>query len=314
MTTRPSQGLSIKAPRIQSVPDKNSKSMTVNTRIIDGKKIVKTKVLIDCGTQGTFIDEQFAKEHQLPLLRLKKEIPVSNVDETPNRNGPIKYLTQLPVKIDGNIISTEFFISHLGKENIIFGLPWLEMVNPIVDWAKKTLKIDPKRIRKLTKSLAMNQAIEVHKVNLEQKKMRSKEAFAEELQNLHIRKKSMVSIKEIPDEEAIHIVVNELPNQYEDMPALVPDTEDKEEEEERIEGDLLIAYLQEESIKPELEKKEPLNQPIQVDNSEISIRAKTSISQSLAHETEMKERKPFGELVPKEYHEYQSVFEKTASE
>jgi len=118
--------------------------MTVNTKILDGKKIVKTKALIDCGAQGAFIDERFAKEHQLPLLRLKKEIPVSNIDETPNRNGPIKYLTRLPVKIDGNIISTEFFISHLGKENVIFGLPWLEMVNPIVDWAKKTLKIDPK--------------------------------------------------------------------------------------------------------------------------------------------------------------------------
>jgi len=83
------------------------------------------------------------KRNQLPLLRLKKEIPVLNVNKTPNRNGPIKYYTQLPVKIDGNIISTELFISHLGKENIIFRLPWLEMVNPIVDWAKKTLKIIP---------------------------------------------------------------------------------------------------------------------------------------------------------------------------
>jgi len=73
--------------------------------------------------------------------------------------------------------------------------------------------------------------------------MRSKEAFTEELQNLPTRKKSTVSIEEIPDEEAVHIVVNELPDQYEDMPALVPDTEDDEEEEETIEGDLLIAYL-----------------------------------------------------------------------
>jgi len=32
------------------------------------------------------------------------------------------------------------------------------------------------------------------------------------------------------------------------------------------------------------------------------------------HRTEAKERKPFESLVPKEYHEYQSVFEKTASE
>jgi len=41
-------------------------------------------------------------------------------------------------------------------------------------------------------------------------------------------------------------------------------------------------------MKPEPEEKEePLNQPIQVDSSKISIRAKTSISQSLAHEAEI---------------------------
>jgi len=63
--------------------------------------------------------------------------------------------------------------------------------------------------------------------------------------------------------------VNELPNQYEDMPALVPDNKD---EEELTEGDLLIAYLQGESMKPKPEEKEePLNQPIQVDNAKISI-------------------------------------------
>jgi len=97
----------------------------------------------------------------------------------------------------------------------------------------------------------MDRTLQVCRVDLEQKKMRSKEAFAEELQNLPTRKKPTVSIEEIPDEEAIYIAVNELPDQYKDMPALVPDTEDDEEEEETIEGELLIAYLQEELMKPE---------------------------------------------------------------
>jgi len=134
--------------------------------------------------------------------------------------------------------------------------------------------------------------------------MRSKEAFAEELQNLHVRKKSVVSIGEIPDGEAVHIVVDRLPDRYEDMLALVPGTRDGGGEEETMEGDLLIACLKGESMKPEPEEKEPLNQPVQVDNSEISIRAKTSISQSLAHRTETNEKKPFEDLIPKEYHEY----------
>ena len=72
------------------------------------------------------------------------------------------------------------------------------------------------------------------------------------------------------DEEAILITVNELPDQYEDMPALVPDN--KDEEKELTEGDLLIAYLQEESMTPKPERKEePLHQPIQVENIKILI-------------------------------------------
>jgi len=55
------------------------------------------------------------------------------------------------------------------------------MVNPIVNWAKKTLKIDPKQIRKPSKSLATNRAIQALKVDQERKRMRSKEAFAEKL-------------------------------------------------------------------------------------------------------------------------------------
>ena len=49
--------------------------MTIDTKILDGNKIVETKALIDCGAQGAFIDERFTKEHQLPLLRLKRRYP-----------------------------------------------------------------------------------------------------------------------------------------------------------------------------------------------------------------------------------------------
>jgi len=56
-TTRPSKEPPIRTIRIRSVPSKNSRSMIINARILDGEKIVETKVLIDSGTQGAFIDE-----------------------------------------------------------------------------------------------------------------------------------------------------------------------------------------------------------------------------------------------------------------
>ena len=52
--------------------------MHIDTTIIDENKSVEMKVWIDGGAQGIFMNEIFAKKHQLALLRLKKEIPVSS--------------------------------------------------------------------------------------------------------------------------------------------------------------------------------------------------------------------------------------------
>jgi len=79
----------------------------------------------------------------------------------------------------------------------------------------------------------------------------------EELQNLRIRKMSTVTIEEVPDEDAtpeferlpdteksILIAVNELPDDYEDMPVLVPDPDEEEDKEDELtEGDLLITHI-----------------------------------------------------------------------
>jgi len=150
--------------------------------------------------------------------------------------------------------------------------------------------------------------------------MRSKEAFAEELRNLHNRKKPAVTIEEVHDEDAtpkferlpdtersILVAVNELPDNYEDMPALVPDPDEEDEEDDLTEGDLLIAHINGDTVKaiPEQEEeRNPLNQPIQVENDEIVIRAKTSVLQSLVHGAEIIEKRSFEELVPEEYREF----------
>ena len=72
------------------------------------------------------------------------------MDNTLNQNGPIKEYTRLPMIIDRKEFSTRFFVSNLGKEDVILGLPWLKRMNPEVDWEKQTLKIDPKRVKEPT--------------------------------------------------------------------------------------------------------------------------------------------------------------------
>ena len=88
--SRSSKGLSIRALKIRTVPNDDSKSMHVKTKFKNGERNIVTNALVDSGTQGIFMDERFAKQHHIPLLKLDREIPVSNVDDTPNQNGPIK--------------------------------------------------------------------------------------------------------------------------------------------------------------------------------------------------------------------------------
>ena len=159
--SRSSKRLFINALTIRSVPHPDLKSMRVDTKIINGKKSTATKALIDSGAQGVFMDERFAKKYGLPLVKLSKEIPVSNMDNTLNQNGPIKEYTRLLTIIDGKEFSTRFLVSNLGKEDVILGLPWLKRMNPEVDWEKQTLKIDPKRVKEPTNAQKVDRALQV---------------------------------------------------------------------------------------------------------------------------------------------------------
>jgi hypothetical protein len=50
---------------------------------------INTNALIDCGAEGTFIDQNFVQTNRIPVTRLKKPIEVFNVDGTPNKRGEI---------------------------------------------------------------------------------------------------------------------------------------------------------------------------------------------------------------------------------
>ena len=43
-----------------------------------------------------------------------------------------------------------FFITHLGKQEIILGLPWLEREDPNISWKKRTLKWRPEETQVIT--------------------------------------------------------------------------------------------------------------------------------------------------------------------
>ena len=86
------------------------------------------------------MDQNFARKHQLPLKKLEEPLIVFNVDGTQNKRGTITHSTELDIIFGARTRKTRFLISGLGKQHLIFGFPWLEAENPIIDWKRGTLE------------------------------------------------------------------------------------------------------------------------------------------------------------------------------
>ena len=56
---------------------------------------IETKPLLDCGAGGIFIDQNFTRKHGLRLTKLNNPIKARNVDGTKNKQGTIRFHTDL---------------------------------------------------------------------------------------------------------------------------------------------------------------------------------------------------------------------------
>jgi hypothetical protein len=76
---------------------------------------------------------EFAKLHNIPLIKLSKPRITRNMDRTQNEQGVVMHKAVIDFRINGKEEPTSFFIAGLGKDNIILGLTWLRKHNPIVN-------------------------------------------------------------------------------------------------------------------------------------------------------------------------------------
>jgi hypothetical protein len=179
---------------------------------------------------------------------------------------------------------------------------------------------------------------------------------SEETPTLTIEEKPEITtrkatVEEVPDKEALTLVADQQPicdAIIEEIPPLVIDSEDSDEEPLSVatlesEDEMIIAYIKGEPVIGIFEKKDTLfikdhdypkynytknSSGIRQISTSIRstrytfgqdawIRAKTSISQQLAHDkakSNPEKKKLLDDLLPKAYHKYKSVFEKEASE
>jgi hypothetical protein len=103
-------------------------------------KPIKTQPLVDSGTGGTFMDQNYTRKHGFNLTKLEYLIMAQNMDRTKNKQGTIWYYTDLDLQVNGKTNTEQFLITGLGNQKIILGLPWLWKHNLKINWKEGTLQ------------------------------------------------------------------------------------------------------------------------------------------------------------------------------
>src|SRR5271168_878791 len=126
--------------RIPSVIITNSRmrsmhiSIPIMFKTIRGNETIETKVLLNTGAEGLFMDKNYAEEHDIILQKLPNPIIPRNVDGTLNHAGQITHFTWIQAKVDKRKLLERLLITDLGSSNIIFGLPWFKQNNLQIVW------------------------------------------------------------------------------------------------------------------------------------------------------------------------------------
>src|ERR1700730_14370964 len=116
------------------VRSKSQNKLSVTTNISHGMKIAETNALIDCGAEGRFVNEE--KINLKKAKKLKRPLKVKNVDGSTNRKGFITHHVLVHYSMHGIKMKDWFFITDIGDQDMILGIPWLRTCNPRIDWRK----------------------------------------------------------------------------------------------------------------------------------------------------------------------------------
>jgi Retroviral aspartyl protease len=120
----------------------NNNSFHVDAIITTPEKneLIETQPLVDSGTGGTFMDQNYAQKQGFNLTKLEYLITARNVDRTKNKQGTIQYYTNLDLHVNSKAHMEQFLIMGLGNQEVILGLPWLWKHNPEINWKEGTLQ------------------------------------------------------------------------------------------------------------------------------------------------------------------------------
>jgi len=101
---------------------------------MDTSELYSIKALLDSGVTGSLIDRDFVYSKGMNTRTLSHNIPVFNVDGSPNEAGQISEVVDVVLRYKTHSKRMLLAISRLGKQSLILGYDWLKDHNPRIDW------------------------------------------------------------------------------------------------------------------------------------------------------------------------------------
>lgn len=96
--------------------------------------------LIDSGASGNFINSKFVEQHSIPLDTNVAAIPITLADGSQRHSlGVVK---DTALQLQSFTAAVDLVALPLKGYDIILGMPWLEAVNPVIDWRNKSITIN----------------------------------------------------------------------------------------------------------------------------------------------------------------------------
>jgi len=107
----------------------------------DTSELHSVKALLDSRATGSFINRDFVRSKGMNTRTLSRNIPVFNVDGSPNEAGQISEVVDVVLRYKTHSESMLLAVSRLGKQSLILGYDWLKGHNPKIDWEKGEVKM-----------------------------------------------------------------------------------------------------------------------------------------------------------------------------
>jgi hypothetical protein len=103
------------------------------------RHLTKERGLLDSGASHNFVDIQTVIQLGLGTRKLEQLRKVTNVDGTMNKSGEISKYATLTFTYQGKTMELPFYVTNLGQDWIILGLPWFQAFEPLICWKEGTV-------------------------------------------------------------------------------------------------------------------------------------------------------------------------------